>query len=115
MHALRVLLAVTLFATIGCGRGDEPTSAVVPEASARARVYVVTDQAGPGDGGFNDVCLAGVARAREEFGIHDTLLHSRQRADFETNLMTAARKGEVVVVGDNLAIRITDLEKPEVE
>ena len=43
------------------------------------------------------MCLSGVARARDELDIDDTLLHSRQRADFETNLTTAARKGDVVV------------------
>ena len=95
MRALSVVLVMTSWIMAGCAKSEAPT----PDTTTphRAKVYVVTDQAGPGDGGFNDVCLAGVTRARDELDIDDTLLHSRQRADFETNLTTAARKGDVVV------------------
>lgn len=87
------LMVACLVMLTGCSSRVEEA----PEGDGAVKVYVVTDMAGPGDGGFNDVCLAGVARAEKELGIDQTLLHSRHRADFETNLTAAARKGKVVV------------------
>jgi len=40
-------------------QGPEGASTEVGANKEAEGVYVVTDMAGPGDGGFNDVCLAG--------------------------------------------------------
>ena len=99
MRSLGGLLLAAFLVAGGCAPEEPPPApaGAAPAQLERVKIYVVTDQAGPGDGGFNDVCLAGVARARDELDIDYTLLHSRQRADFETNLVTGARKGKVVV------------------
>lgn len=75
---------------------------------------------------FDDVTLqVSIELGRVTLGIRD-ILEWREGNVVETSklsgqpmeIMVNGRlfgKGEVVVVGDNLAIRITDLEKPELE
>ena len=75
---------------------------------------------------FDDVTLqVSIELGRVTLGIKD-ILEWREGNVVETSklsgqpmeIMVNGRlfgKGEVVVVGDNLAIRITDLEKPELE
>ena len=66
-------------------------------ASKALRVVVLTDAAGLGDKGFNDVCWRGVERARAEFGLSAQFLQSREQADYLSNLTLATQYGDVVV------------------
>ncbi len=61
------------------------------------RVVVLTDAAGLGDKGFNDVCWRGVQRAKEEFGFQAQFLQSREQADYVPNLSLGAQRADVVV------------------
>lgn len=61
------------------------------------RVVVLTDVAGLGDKGFNDVCWQGVQRARQDFGLSAQFVQSREQADYVANLSLAARSADVVV------------------
>lgn len=67
-------------------------------AHAKAiQVVVLTDAAGLGDKGFNDVCWQGAQRAKQEFGLTVQFIQSREQADYVTNLTTAARHADAVV------------------
>lgn len=61
------------------------------------RVVVITDAAGLGDRGFNDVCWRGVEKAREELGLEAQFLQSREQADYVSNLTLAAKRADVIV------------------
>ncbi|HYA43472.1 MAG TPA: BMP family ABC transporter substrate-binding protein [Syntrophobacteraceae bacterium] len=61
------------------------------------KVIVLTDAAGLGDRGFNDVCWQGVLRAKKDFGIDAQFLQSREQADYASNLALAAGRADIVV------------------
>lgn len=61
------------------------------------RVLVLTDAAGLGDKGFNDVCWRGVQKAKEELGLQAQFLQSREQADYVPNLTLASQRADVVV------------------
>jgi basic membrane protein A and related proteins len=61
------------------------------------RVVVLTDVAGLGDKGFNDVCWEGVQKARQDFGLSAQFIQSREQADYVANLSLAAQNADVVV------------------
>ncbi len=60
-------------------------------------VVVLTDAAGLGDKGFNDVCWQGVQKAKAEFGFETKFLQSREQADYVANLTLAAQHADIVV------------------
>jgi basic membrane protein A len=60
-------------------------------------VIVLTDTAGLGDKGFNDVCWQGVLKAGKEFGIDAQFLQSREQADYGANISLAAGMADIVV------------------
>lgn len=64
---------------------------------APLKVLVLTDAAGLGDRGFNDVCWQGVQKAGKEFGFQPKFLQSREQADYEANITLAAQQADVVV------------------
>jgi basic membrane protein A and related proteins len=61
------------------------------------KVVVLTDAAGLGDKGFNDVCWQGVQRARQDFGLSAQFVQSREQADYVANLSLAAQNADAVV------------------
>jgi basic membrane protein A and related proteins len=61
------------------------------------RVVVLTDAAGLGDKGFNDVCWQGVQKASQDFGLSAQFIQSREQADYVANLSLAAQNADVVV------------------
>lgn len=61
------------------------------------KVVVLTDAAGLGDRGFNDVCWQGVQKAKEELGLQAQFLQSREQADYLSNLTLAAQRADVIV------------------
>jgi len=66
-------------------------------AAKETRVVVLTDAAGLGDKGFNDVCWQGALRARRDFGISAQFVQAREQADYAANLAMAAQHAEAVV------------------
>jgi len=65
--------------------------------AAPSRVIVLTDAAGLGDRGFNDVCWEGVQKAKKDFGVSARFLQSREQAEYVPNLTLAADKADIVV------------------
>jgi basic membrane protein A len=61
------------------------------------RVVVLTDAAGLGDKGFNDVCWQGVLKAREDFGVDAQFLQAREQADYVPTLTVVALNADVVI------------------
>jgi basic membrane protein A and related proteins len=72
---------------------------VIPASAAGrpGKVVVLTDAAGLGDKGFNDVCWQGVQRARQDFGLSTQFVQSREQADYVSNLALAAQNADAVV------------------
>ena len=68
-----------------------------PVLGKSMQVVVITDAAGLGDKGFNDVCWQGVQRAKAEFGLETKFLQSREPADYVANLTLSAQHADVVV------------------
>lgn len=61
------------------------------------KVLVLTDAAGLGDKGFNDVCWQGVLKASRDFGLNARFLQGREQADYVSNLTLAGQNADVVV------------------
>lgn len=61
------------------------------------KVIVLTDAAGLGDRGFNDVCWQGVQRAKSDFGLEAQFIQSREQADYESNIALAAQNSDIVI------------------
>ncbi|MHC1742876.1 MAG: BMP family protein [Syntrophobacteraceae bacterium] len=87
--------APMLFVAVCCLVGAWPVSNSV--AGKPLKVVVLTDAAGLGDKGFNDVCWQGVERAKEAFGLDAQFLQSREQADYVANLTLTARHADVTV------------------
>jgi basic membrane protein A len=69
----------------------------VGAAEAPLSVVVVTDEAGLGDQGFNDVAWEGILRAERELGVGKDIIESRSQSEYVANLNYAAQKARVVV------------------
>lgn len=68
-----------------------------PAQAAPLQVIVLTDSAGLGDNGFNDVSWRGVQKAEKDFGLKARFLQSREQADYVSNLSLAAGRADIVV------------------
>lgn len=69
-----------------------------PDRSGKnLKVLVLTDVAGLGDKGFNDVCWQGVLKASRDFGLSARFLQGREQADYVSNLTLAAQNADIVV------------------
>jgi basic membrane protein A and related proteins len=60
-------------------------------------VVMVTDVAGLGNHGPNDVAWSGASRASREFSLPISAVPSLKKADYAANLATAAGKGKIVI------------------
>ena len=70
------------------------------------RWVMVTDQAGLGDKGFNDLALAGITRAAEDFGGTAHVIDSTEPVQYVPNLQQAVDDGASLTVG--VGFLITD-------
>jgi len=86
------LLLVTLSALALAKCGEAFAS-----SAKSLKVLVLTDAAGLGDKGFNDVCWQGVLKAKQDFGLNARFLQSREQSDYVPNLTLAAQNADVVV------------------
>jgi basic membrane protein A len=68
-----------------------------PAHADSLKVIVLTDAAGLGDKGFNDVCWQGVLKAKKDFGLDAQFLQSREQADYASNLTVAASRSDIAV------------------
>lgn len=76
------------------------------DSSAVHRWVMVTDQAGLGDKGFNDLAFAGISRAAEELGGTAHVIESVDQADYLPNLLQSVNDGASLTVG--VGFLITD-------
>lgn len=85
-------LAALLLLSAGCGqpppRGEEQRQPVIT---------LVTDTAGVGDKGFNEICWAGLKRAERELGVAVRKIESSDPADYARNLALAAERSDLTV------------------
>jgi len=72
-------------------------SSPVTVQAAPSKVIVITDSAGLGDKGFNDVCWQGVQKAAKDFKLTSRFLQSREQADYVSNLNLAAQNADIVI------------------
>lgn len=70
---------------------------VSPAFAAETKVVVLTDVAGLGDKGFNDVCWQGALKAKKDFGVSAQFVQAREQADYAASLTMAAQHSDVVV------------------
>ncbi len=89
---LALVLALGLAGAAGAA-GPEPARPGGPALS----VVVVTDEAGLGDQGFNDVAWEGILRAERELGVRKDIIESRSQSEYVSNLNYAAQRAQVVV------------------
>jgi len=93
-----VVLLLAAFVLAGCGGSEGPReSARQPAEQGRFVVHMVTDAAGLGDKGFNDVTWKGIQHAVEELGIEGRITESKDPADYVRNLSDAATGADMVV------------------
>ncbi|MBS4021561.1 MAG: BMP family ABC transporter substrate-binding protein [Dethiobacter sp.] len=94
-----LILAITLVIS-ACGRKSEvkqPTEQPKEEAP-KLRMVMVTNQAGVGDGGFNDMAWAGFKLAEKELGAVIHVIEPGEQANFTPSLAAAAEQGYDMVV-----------------
>ena len=91
----------------------EPTSAPVvteapatmapateaPTAPAKLKFAMVTDQAGLGDQGFNDLAWAGLQQAQTDFNADINVLESREQSQYVPNFVSLAENKTDLIVG----------------
>jgi basic membrane protein A len=86
------LLCIPLFAIL-----FSSAFALPQVLAASIQVVVLTDAAGLGDKGFNDVCWQGIQKAKTDFGLETKFLQAREQADYVANLTLSAQHADVVV------------------
>jgi len=117
--AQRSLCCLVLIALCcsGCPKSRQeeagPGPAPASPQSASLRVIMVTDAAGLGDKGFNDITWKGIVRAQEELGIDAGIIESRDASDYVRNLSTAASSAQVVVPVGLLSVEALKKVAPE--
>lgn len=84
--------------------GTEPAGTTAPAGDSLW--VMVTDQAGLGDQGFNDLAYAGIQRAADELGGEGQALESSEQAQYVPNLTQAVEDGADLTVG--VGFLITD-------
>lgn len=102
--ALVALLLGAVLVPLACGGSDDeaaaPTeTAVGGKAEERFKWVMVTDQAGLGDQGFNDLAFTGVKRAADELGGTQQVIESREQAQYVPNLQQAVASGASLTIG----------------
>ena len=102
-----VSLLVLSLALSGCGTksvsqpSDQKSgqNAATPSQGAKKlRFAMVTDQAGVGDGGFNDMAWAGMQESKKQLGADIKVIESGEMTQYATNLEAAAQQGYDMVV-----------------
>src|SRR6266511_4132656 len=106
---LRAAAVLAVFALVlaACGNdnggGDESPGATSAGETSPAGEnfvwYMVTDQAGLGDKGFNDLTYAGVQQAADELGGEAKVIESTEQAQYVPNLEQAVANGASMTVG----------------
>ena len=84
----------------------EPMAAAAPEEMMDYRWVMVTDQAGLGDAGFNDLAFAGITQAATELGGSGDVIESSEQAQYVPNLQQSVDAGASLTVG--VGFLITD-------
>ena len=101
---------VLLVAACAGGSGPDGEAAGSPgdgaDVGSGYRWVMVTDQAGLGDKGFNDLAWAGIARAAGELGGTAHVIESTEQAQYVPNLQQAVDDGASLTVG--VGFLITD-------
>jgi basic membrane protein A len=84
----------------------EPMAAAAPSERMDYRWVMVTDQAGLGDEGFNDLAFAGITQAATELGGSGDVIESSEQAQYVPNLQQSVDAGANLTVG--VGFLITD-------
>ena len=84
----------------------EPMAAAEPAEMVDYRWVMVTDQAGLGDEGFNDLAFAGITQAATELGGSGDVIESSEQAQYVPNLQQSVDAGANLTVG--VGFLITD-------
>lgn len=98
-----VLVLVFTVALTACGvdkKAVDSSSAkkADDQTKKQLRMVMVTNTAGIGDGGFNDMAWAGFKKAKEELGADIKVIEAREQSQYVTNLSAAAEQGYDMVV-----------------
>ncbi|MFT3852637.1 MAG: BMP family ABC transporter substrate-binding protein [Ilumatobacteraceae bacterium] len=116
--ALGGALVVSLIALAACGSDAKSTTTTAAAATTAASTpastpgggkyswVMVTDQAGLGDQGFNDLAKAGIDQAASEIGGTSQAIESSEQAQYVPNLTQAVEDGASMTVG--VGFLITD-------
>lgn len=101
--AILAALLATVLVPLACGGGDEeagaPAETTTGASGGDFKWVMITDQAGLGDQGFNDLAFAGVKRAADELGGTQQVIESREQAQYVPNLQQAVSSGATLTVG----------------
>ncbi|GAA1705623.1 BMP family ABC transporter substrate-binding protein [Microbacterium sediminicola] len=93
------LVAVSALALSACSSSADAEPAATDEATSDYVWTMVTDQAGLGDQGFNDLAKLGIDMSAEELGGEAQVLQSSDQSQYVTNLQQAIQTGSTVTTG----------------
>lgn len=100
-----LLVLVLVLGLTACGgnksavdSGSEKPAKNEEPAKKQLRLVMVTDQAGVGDGGFNDMAWAGLQMAKEQLGAEINVVESSEHSQYVPNLAAAAEQGYDMVM-----------------
>ncbi|MCU1377398.1 MAG: family transporter substrate-binding protein [Acidimicrobiales bacterium] len=104
-----LLVALALLAAACGSSSNSSNSADASPTTGAGKDYqwvMVTDQAGLGDQGFNDLAYAGITKSAKDLGGTGKALESSEQAQYVPNLQQAVDDGASLVVG--VGFLITD-------
>lgn len=108
---LLLLMGVLVLAVCACEGSENETVTIKP------RVIMVSDTAGLGDQGLNDLVWAGCEKASREEDVDIRCLESESKKDYERNIKTAVQEDAAVIVcagaGLTDATRAMAMEYPD--
>ena len=99
---MRRLLLLVVTSLVACG-GSSTTAPSSASSTRAAKVGLVFDLGGRGDGSFNDAAAAGLDRAAQELGLETRAVTSRTGENREELLRLLASEGYGLVIGVGFA------------
>src|SRR5262245_15981160 len=97
-RAVATVVAVSLL-LVACSSGGSSSQSASGNSGSKKLWYMVTDQAGLGDKGFNDLAWANTEQASKEFGGDAKVIESTEQSQYVPNLQQAVSAGASLSVG----------------
>ena len=98
-------LMITVLSVVGCSNNDKNDN-----NSKGMKITMVTSGGGVTDGSFNQSAWEGLQKVQKEFGVNVSYIHSKQEADYITNLEQAVDDENDLILAVGFPLKAALLE-----